>query len=71
MTQEEARIAIASAWRKWKKENLNEPPNGSDHISFFCHLQSEKDHLLSFRFSGNDKWQIVKTWLERADRIPA
>jgi hypothetical protein len=63
ITQAQARRAIRAEWQSWVRAQNKSAPNGTDGLVFFGYLQRERSDLLAFRYSGGDKWQIVKTWL--------
>ena len=71
MNREEARQSVISEWGKWSAGKLpaGESASAIDGMVFFQYLQSEHPELLRFRYNG-DKWQIVKSWLSRANLIP-
>jgi hypothetical protein len=68
LTQEECRLQILDAWRRWAEERDLEKPNGTQGFVFFGYLQQHKPHLFAFRYSG-DKWQLVHGWLLRAGLV--
>ena len=66
MKKDEAQQRILAEWPSWAKVNAkHSPPNGTDGLMFFCDLQRNNEHLLSFRDRG-DRWQTVHGWLLRA-----
>ena len=68
MTKYEARKRILEEWQAWAAIEKPANPTGTEALIFFGHLQENKSHLLSFRYSG-DKWQCVKGWLLNAGMI--
>ena len=66
MRQVEADFLILHEWEGWRADNLtqDERASGTHGLAFFYFLQSEKPHLLDFKYRG-DKWQIVHAWLLR------
>lgn len=59
MKQEDARQLIRSEYIDWKK---NQEINNHSKFQFFNYLQTQKEHLLNFKCSG-DKWQTVNIML--------
>ncbi len=61
----DAKRDVIEEWRGWGEKSI--PPTDSDKFSFYTWLRENKPHLLEFRYGG-DKWQIVHSWLNEAER---
>lgn len=61
MKQKDAEKLIRAEYIKWKpsQESISEQSK----FIFFGYLQTSNSHLLDFRFSGSDKWQMVNSML--------
>lgn len=65
-TVAKAEQLIVAEWRAWSKQR--DSYSVADMLSFFCRLQKDRSHLLSFRCSG-DQWQRVHGWLQSDEDI--
>jgi len=62
--QKDAKRIITDYFKQWAAERVvGRPPNGSDGVLFYGHLQAEKRQLLEFRHPSTDKRQVVQSWL--------
>ncbi len=57
--QKEAQVGILQEWLKRPIEKRRE----SDILPFYGYLQQNRPDLLSFRFRGGDKYQLLKSFL--------
>jgi hypothetical protein len=71
MTKTEAKMRILAEWRTWIRQARAVPPhNALLAFSFFGDIQRHHPEFLSFHVRlDQDKWQIVKGWLQTAGNI--
>jgi len=66
MKKEDAKRAVLSEYDRWVKKHPNDARMMGGFM-FFQYLQDEKSDLLDFHAVGDEKWQIVHSWLR--DRL--
>ena len=69
MRQSDAELLTIREWESWAAQNVKVPPaSGDDALTFYGHLVSDRSDLLAFRHAG-DKWQLIRSWLQRHGKI--
>jgi len=62
--QADQKPKIIAAWREWRRQHASNPASSHDPLVFYGWLEENRPDLLDFRFSGSDKYQLVKTWAQ-------
>jgi hypothetical protein len=69
MRQSDAELLTIREWESWAAQNVRVfPASGTDALTFYGHLLSDRSDLLAFRHAG-DKRQLIRGWLRRHGKI--
>lgn len=71
MKQDEAKRLIIQEWDRWIQTQSFDSAGatGRDSLRFFLELEDTRSALLDFQTRGQDKWQVVHSWLLGARRL--